>query len=173
VTVVAGAGAEPVSWRSHACTIALDWVDYNGHMNVAYYVLVFDRGTDWVLDRLGLDEAYRQRTGCSVFVAEAHVTYEREVMAGERVTVSSRILDFDGKRLILFHDMADAETGRRVATNEVLCLHVDLNYRRATAFPEPAARAIGDALALHRRLPRPAAAGRAIGIAARRPDSDG
>ena len=59
------------------------WIDYNGHMNVAYYVLMFDRATDALLDRLGLGAAYRRRTDHSLFVLESHVTYEREVKAGD------------------------------------------------------------------------------------------
>ena len=69
--------------------VSPDWVDYNGHMNVAYYVLIFDHATDAFLEKIGMNEAHREATGSSVFVAEAHITYDNEVMAGERVYVTS------------------------------------------------------------------------------------
>ena len=59
-----------------------EWVDYNGHMNVAYYVLIFDHATDATLDRLDVGEAYRRRAGCSVFVGEMHVIYRQELLEG-------------------------------------------------------------------------------------------
>lgn len=153
----------------HAETVRPEWVDYNGHMNVAYYVLVFDHATDAVLDFLDLGEAYRQRTSGSVFVGEAHVTYEQEVSAGDRLCVSSRILGFDGKRIILFHEMVRDGIDGLVATNEVLCLHVDLDTRRTAPIPPAAAERIERVVADHSALPRPSRAGRAIGLETRRP----
>lgn len=153
----------------HVETVRPEWVDYNGHMNVAYYVLVFDHATDAVMDFLDLGEAYRERTTGSVFVGEAHVTYEREVGAGDTLSVASRILGFDGKRLILYHEMhADGIEGL-VATNEVLCLHVDLETRRTAPIPAEAARRIERAVLEQSALPRPSRAGRAIGLDTRRP----
>lgn len=153
----------------HAETVRPEWVDYNGHMNVAYYVLVFDHATDAVLDFLDLGEAYRRRTRGSVFVGEAHVTYEQEVNAGDRLSVSSRILSFDGKRLILFHEMVGERTEGLVATNEVLCLHVDLDTRRTAPVPPAAAERIERVVSEHSAQPRPSRAGRAIGLDTRRP----
>lgn len=153
----------------HGESVRPEWVDYNGHMNVAYYVLVFDHATDAVLDFLDLGEAYRARTTGSVFVGEAHVTYEQEVGAGDRLAVSSRILGFDGKRMILFHEMRRDGTEDLVATNEVLCLHVDLQTRRSAPIPPEAAARIEQEVARHADLPRPSRAGRAIGLGSRRP----
>lgn len=153
----------------HAETVRPEWVDYNGHMNVAFYVLVFDHATDAVLDFLDLGEAYRRRTSGSVFVGEAHVTYEREAHEGDRLRVSSRILGFDGKRMILFHEMHGDRTEGLVATNEVLCLHVDLETRRTAPIPPEAAERIERVVSEHSALPRPSRAGRAIGLGMRRP----
>jgi acyl-CoA thioester hydrolase len=153
----------------HRETVRAEWVDYNGHMNVAFYVLIFDQATDIVLARVGLDATYRLAANASVFVAEAHVTYEEEVREGETVMVTSRILDFDGRRLILYHEMARESDGVLAASNEVLCLHVDLGARRTAAIPaEIAARIAADA-GRDAEKPRPARAGRAVGLAARRP----
>lgn len=156
-------------WRLHRETVRPEWVDYNGHMNVAYYVLIFDHATDAVLDDLDVGEAYRGRSGCSVFVAEAHVTYEREVREGQAVEVESRILGFDGKRLIVYHEMTSPDEDGLVASNEVLCLHVDLEARRTVPLPADAASRLAAAAEAHARLDPPLRAGRAISLSGRRP----
>ena len=85
--------------------VKADWIDYNGHMNVAYYVLVFDHSTDALLESLGLGEAYRQGENKSFFVVESHVTYENEVKKDDLLVVKSRLLGYDTKRLHIFHEM--------------------------------------------------------------------
>lgn len=157
------------SWKLHREIIRPEWVDYNGHMNVAYYVLVFDHATDAVLDHLDIGEDYRARSGCSVFVAEAHVTYERELHAGFALDVDSRIIGFDGKRLIIYHELNCAEAGGLAATNEVLCLHVDLATRRTVPFADEAIARLAAAAGAHGRAGRPARAGRAISLTVGRP----
>lgn len=157
-------------WRLHGEPVRAEWIDYNGHMNVAYYVLVFDHATDATLDRLGLGAAYRAASGCSLFVVEAHVTYEREVVAGDRLDVDSRILDFDGKRMILYHEMRCPRFAGLVASNEVLCLNVDLATRRTAPLPPEQSAGVARAQAEHRGLPRPSRAGRAVGLTRRRPE---
>ncbi len=67
----------------HHETVRPEWIDYNGHMNVAYYVLAFDLATDSFFDFLGLDEAYRETSGNSTFAVEAHITYQRELAEGD------------------------------------------------------------------------------------------
>lgn len=155
-------------WASHAEVVRPEWIDYNGHMNVAYYVLVFDHATDAALDHLGIGEVYRKATKSSVFVGEMHVTYEREVRAGEPIRVASRILAFDNKRLIVFHEMRNNQEDL-VATNEVLCLHVDLASRRTAPLPARVAERIERIAVRHARLSRPSRTGRAIGLDVRRP----
>ncbi len=112
-----------------------EWVDYNGHMNVAYYVLIFDHATDAALDRLDVGEAYRRRAGCSVFVGEMHVNYRQEVVEGDALTVGTRLLATDERRLVLFHEMTCSRFPKPVASNEVLCVHVDLATRRPAPWP--------------------------------------
>lgn len=164
------ATADAAPLRLHAERVRPEWVDYNGHMNVAYYVLVFDYATDAALDHMDIGTAYRDATGCSVFVAEMHVTYEDEALEGEGLTVESRLAGFDGKRIILFHEMRNAR-GAVIASNEVLCLHVDLDTRRTAPLPAAAAARVGALAQAHAALPAPAQAGRAIGLTARRPRS--
>lgn len=155
----------------HQEIVRPEWVDYNGHMNVAYYVLVFDHATDAVLDHVALGADYRAASGCSVFVAEAHVTYDQEVNAGDRLRIISRIIGVEGKKFILFHEMYRQGDGELVATNEVLCLHVDLAQRRSAPLPAAASARLQHVAADHARLPRPTRVGRAIALSAGRPGS--
>jgi len=148
----------------YRAAVQADWIDFNGHMNVAYYVLVFDRATDVLLDHLGLGVAYRQRTNHTVYVLEAHLTYEREVKDGDRLRVTSQLVDADAKRLHFFHAMYHADEGYLVATNELLTLHVDLAGPRSVPFAADRQNAVDRLLAEHRSLQRPAQLGRVIGI---------
>src|SRR5689334_23702602 len=89
----------------HTEEVLPEWVDYNGHMNVAWYVLAFDHATDALLDWLGLGRAYAESENRSVFVLETHVTYEREVTAGDTLRFRTRLIDHDARRLHVFHEM--------------------------------------------------------------------
>ena len=107
-------------------------------MNLAYYVLVFDGGTDAWLDLAGIGASYRESTGCSVFAVETHTLYREEVRLGAPLQVRTRLVASDGKRLHLMHEMLSADT--EVALQEVMFLHVDLGSRRSAPMaPAPAA----------------------------------
>ncbi len=147
----------------HHETVQPEWIDYNGHMNVAYYVLVFDHATDAALDALGLGEAYRKDSGCSVFVGDMHVTYRQEVGGGDALVVTTRALAHDDKRLILFHEMRCAGTpDGLVASNEVLCVHVDLATRRSAPWPPAGISALERAVAADGLRSAPLLAGRSV-----------
>ncbi len=153
----------------HEEPVRAAWIDYNGHMNVAYYVLVFDHATDAFLERVGLDDAHREATGGSVFVVETHVTYVNEVHEGQRLAITTQVLGADDKRLRLFHRMVEAESGTLAATNEVMILHVDLNVRRVTPWPDAARWALMAQADAHAALDIPPEAGRGIAMPANRP----
>jgi len=148
----------------HRETVHPDWVDYNGHMNVAYYVLVFDHATDTFLDEIGLDTAHREATGNSVFVAEAHVTYEKEVMDGDKLRITTQVLDVDAKRMHIFHRMHANGSDEVVATNELMILGVNLASRRVAPMADLVAANLSAMQNAHAALPHPYQAGRAIGI---------
>jgi acyl-CoA thioester hydrolase len=141
----------------HCERVRADWVDYNGHMNVAYYVLIFDHATDAVLDVLDLGASYRARSGCSVFVGEMHVRYRRELLEADEVTVASRLATADERRLVLLHEMTCERAGGIAAVNEVLCVHVDLGTRRGAAWPDGVAARLRDLAAGEPRRPGPPA----------------
>lgn len=149
--------------QDHTETVIEEWADYNGHMNVAFYVLIFDHGTDAFLEHVGMDEKLRETTGSSVFVAEAHVTYGNEVMVGEQVRIQSTVLGFDEKRLHLFHQMFKAD-GNLAATNELMILHVNLNTRKVCAFPDHVLNKISAIAKLDATKPIPAQVGRQISV---------
>ena len=146
----------------HRETVRPEWIDYNGHMNVAWYTLVFDHGTDAMLDALGLGAAYASAAGASLFVAEAHILYRRELALGAPLLVRTQLLGWDAKRLHLFHWLIDESDGAVAAMQEQMLLHVDLTTRRTATFPEAARGALAEMMAAHELLPRPAEAGRAV-----------
>ena len=86
-------------------SVSPDWNDYNGHMNVGFYGVAFDKATDALLDLLGLGEAYRHASDASMFIVEAHMTYDREVSVGDPLRFETQVLDADEKRLHMFHAM--------------------------------------------------------------------
>ena len=141
-----------------------DWIDYNGHMNVGYYAVAFDLATEAVCAHLGIAEAYRRQADASMFVVEAHLTYDREVLEAAPLAFRTRLVDHDAKRLHLLHRMFHAEAGYLAATNELMCLHVDLRGRRAAPFPETAMARVRELGDRHARLGPTDGVGRAIAI---------
>lgn len=161
---IASPGARAAPLALHRESVLPSWIDYNGHMNLAYYVLAFDHATDAMFDYLDLGIAYRDRTRNSMFALEAHVTYDRELKLGDDLRVTTQILDCDAKRIHYFHRMHHATEGYQAATNELISMHIDFATRRSTPMPaEQRARAEAVAAA-HAALPRPTEVGRTIGI---------
>ena len=144
-----------------------DWIDYNGHMNLAYYTVLFDQATDLLFDELDLGLAYRQTRKLGTFVAETHNLYEHELLVGAQVRVATQIVGFDDKRLHLGHEMFALDGGHRCATQELMFLHVDLEARRVSPFPPDLHRRIAAAAAAHAGLPRPSWTGRRVAMPAR------
>jgi acyl-CoA thioester hydrolase len=142
-----------------------EWIDSNGHMNLAYYVVVFDLGTDLLYDALGIGNAYREATGNSCFTAETHTLYEQEVKAGEPLRVATTLLGADAKRLHYFHEMFHGVEGHRVAAQELLALHIDMRVRRVAPFPKDRVAVIGAALRMREGQPQPKGVGRRIALA--------
>jgi acyl-CoA thioester hydrolase len=114
-----------------------EWIDYNGHMNEAYYILVFGFTTDAFLDWIGMDGAYRQRTRTSLYTVEGHIAYLQEVPLGTNLNMATTLAAADAKRVHLFHEMVRESDGATLATYELLALHVDQAGPRVTAMPAP------------------------------------
>jgi acyl-CoA thioester hydrolase len=140
------------------------WIDYNGHLNMAYYNVLFDRAVDEVHELLGCGPTYLEQSRHSTFTAEAHVRYLRELRAGDPVRVTFHLLDFDAKRMHYFEQLFHAEEGWLSATSENMVLHVDVEARKTAAFPDDIAARLARMQAAHAHLPMPDGAGRRIAM---------
>jgi acyl-CoA thioester hydrolase len=145
-------------------TVESAWIDYNGHMNMAYYNLAFDRALDYVYDLLGIGAEYLRSCGASCFTAEIHVSYLQELLEGDPIRVTFQLLDWDTKCLHFFQHMYHGKNGYLAATSEQLALHTDMTTRRTAAFPETVQLRLAELMAAQSALPRPNQAGRTIGI---------
>ena len=147
-----------------------EWIDYNGHMNLAYYTLLFDQATDLLFDELGLGLDYRRARRLGTFVAETHNLYERELLVGAQVRVATQIIAIDEKRMHIGHEMFALDgphASRRAATQELMFLHVDLAARRVCPFPPDMYERVSQAATAHAGLPHPAWSGRRIAMPGR------
>ncbi|MAY62331.1 MAG: thioesterase [Rhizobiales bacterium] len=144
-------------------TLEPDWMDYNGHLNMAYYNVLFDRAVDHFLDDLGCGEAYRKSENRSFFTAEVHVCYVRELKAGSTVRATIRVVDVDAKCIHVFEELYH-EDGWLAATSEALLLHIDMTGPKVTAMPEALVARFGEIAASHTELPADERIGRSIGI---------
>lgn len=140
------------------------WVDYNGHLNQAYYGVIFDRAIDSALSPVGLGPEYIAQRNCSYMTVESHTCFVREVLRTDKVRVVTRILEVDDKRLHSYSELRHAHEGWLAATVECMFLHIDMAVRRTAPWP-PDLRAALDALeARTGDEPWPERAGRRIGI---------
>jgi len=142
------------------------WIDYNGHMNVAYYLLAFDRATDLFFDFIGLDAAQRAESNGTTFADEIHLQYHREMMEAAPLKITTQLLAYDSKRLRFFHRMYHEDEGYLAATAESLSLYIDLKVRRVGRLPAPVAARLAAVLEAHKGLGLPAETGRAIAVPA-------
>ncbi len=123
--------------------IAPEWIDYNGHLRDAYYSLIFSLATDALMDRVGLDDAYRTRTRCTLYTLEMHIHFLHEVMKTDVVDVSVRILGTDRKRIHAALDLRCARYPDPVATAELMLLHVHQGDEpKAQTFPPEVTEAL-------------------------------
>jgi acyl-CoA thioester hydrolase len=138
------------------------WIDYNGHLNMAYYNVLFDRAVDETYEMLGIGLDYLKRTNHSTFTAEVHVRYLREIHEGDPVRVEFQLLDYDPKRIYYFETLKHAEHGWLSATSENMTLHVDMGTKKVAPFPASVLDRLAAMKAAHAHLPRPDGAGRSI-----------
>ena len=116
--------------------IKKDWTDYNEHMNMAYYVLIFDIAWEVILEKFKMGEHSAKTTKKSTMVVETHTTYNNEVKEGDEVNVSLAYFDYDSKRLHYKLEMYDKAKDILSATTEVLALYIDLNQRKVAEFED-------------------------------------
>ncbi|MEU8486655.1 thioesterase family protein [Streptomyces sp. NPDC048641] len=125
-------------------TVRAEWIDYNGHMSEAFYVLVFGHATDALMIETGLHSGYRESTGCSLYTVESHLRYLRDVPEGAALAVRTRVLGAAAKKARFTHELyvvtapgaEPAVDAQPVATTELLAVHVDQKAGRAAPFPD-------------------------------------
>ncbi len=144
------------------------WIDYNGHLNMAYYNVLFDRAVDETYEVLGIGLDYLKHTKHSTFTAEVHVRYLREIREGDPVRVEFQLLDHDSKRIHYFETLKHAEEGWVSATSENMTLHVDMEAKKVAPFPQNVLARLAAMKAAHAHLPVPDGVGRRIAMPQKR-----
>jgi acyl-CoA thioester hydrolase len=161
---------EPVFFApfvSSAMAVEPGWIDYNGHLNMAYYNVLIDRSVDEAFALVGLGPDYAKLRGGSFFTAECHVRYLRELQAGGTVRTTIRLVDYDEKRIHFFAELYHAHEGWMSATSEQLALHIDMKSKKVAPFPDDVLDRLAAMKAAHAALPAPDGIGRKIGMAKR------
>jgi carnitine 3-dehydrogenase len=143
--------------------VPADWVDYNGHVHESRYLQLFADANDALLAEIGVDADYLAGGG-SYFTVETHLSHLRQLEAGDRVGVTTQVLDSDEKRLHVFHVLLRDGDEDPVATAEQMLLHVDTASGRAAPAREPVRSRVAELTQRHGSLPRPERAGRSIGV---------
>ena len=141
-----------------------EWIDYNGHLNMAYYNVLFDQAVDDAFHLLGMGKDYVKSRNASFFTAEVHVCYVRELEAGMPVVASLQLLDFDEKRAHFYQELRHADEGWLSATSEQMSLHVDMTARKVSPWPDDILENLKSLANAHAGLARPERAGRSIAI---------
>jgi acyl-CoA thioester hydrolase len=158
----------PALFDAYRNVVRPEWIDYNDHFNMGFYLVVFDLATDAWLDHIGLGEADKKRDGVTTFTLEAHVNYLRELRSGDPLRFTTQLLGFDEKRIHYVHQMFHEGEGTLAATNELMSLHVSDASRRAAPMAPAVQQRLGEILDAHRRIAPPDTVGRSIGLHARR-----
>lgn len=149
---------------SSTMRVEAGWIDFNGHLNMAYYNVLFDRAADEAFGLVGLGPTYMEARGCSFFLAETHVLYKRELTADTPVRITVHLLDYDDKRVHFYMEMRHAREGWLSATSENLSLHVDMTTRKTAPFPPDLIASLAMMKSAHARLPQPEHAGRRVAM---------
>ncbi|GLK86985.1 thioesterase family protein [Pseudomonas turukhanskensis] len=150
--------------RIYQTRVSADWVDYNGHLRDAYYLLIFSQAVDTLMDQIGLDAAGRAASGHSLFTLEAHINYLHEVKQDEPVDVRLHILGHDRKRLHLYLSLHREGREEAVAVSEQMLLHVDMSGPKSAPFSATTAARIAGLVKAQGELPKPEYAGRVMAL---------
>ncbi|MDH1339627.1 thioesterase family protein [Ectopseudomonas oleovorans] len=149
---------------TYRTTISPDWVDYNGHLRDAFYLLIFSHATDALMDVLGLDEVGRTRTGHTLYTLECHLNFLAEVKAGEPVEVRTQLLAHDAKRLHIHHSLHRQGEDASLAQSEQMLMNIDSTLGRAALFEAEVAARVSALATSHQGLPVPTCMGRVIAL---------
>lgn len=150
--------------RLFASPVLSDWIDYNGHMNDAYYVVAFSKAIDAFMLHIGLDETFRSKHCVSIYTLQSMVTYLQEVGESEPILIKGQLLESDNKKLRLFMTMYHEESNDVLATMETLLLHMDMENHKAAPFLPDTQAQVARLQESHNQLVTPSNAGKAIAM---------
>lgn len=154
----------PTPFEAARVTVKPEWIDHNGHMNVAYYLLAFDESIGELFEYFGLTDDYRRTHQITTFVGDFHIHYVRELMEGDPIRITHQLVDCDPKRMHLCQSMYHADDGYLAAQSELVSLHVDALARRVAPMGDALYARIDAVRAAHAQLPEPTNRGRRIGM---------
>jgi acyl-CoA thioester hydrolase len=154
----------PAPHKSKVMSIEPQWIDYNGHFNMAYYNVLFDRAADDMFELVGFGPAYVKTTSFSYFTLETHTSYFRELAPTDTVIVETQFLDNDHKRVHYVQQMKHASDGWISCVLEVMVSHVDLAAKKTANFPAEMLATITAITEAHKSLPIPSQVGHKIAI---------
>ena len=154
----------PAPFLSSVMQIEPQWIDYNGHLNMAYYNVMMDRAIDELWLQLGIGPGYLRERQRSTFTAECHVRYLREIHLGDPVQISVFLLGADEKRLHTFEELRHATEGWLSATSENMTIHIDMTARKTAPFPPDIRARIDAVMQTHASVARPEGTGRKVSM---------
>src|SRR3982074_3329823 len=164
ITTGADTLLRPAPYLASVMQIEPQWIDYNGHLNMAYYNVMFDRAIDELWLRLGIGPGYMKERKGATLTAECHVRYLREIHLGDPVQVSILLVGADAKRLHTFQELRHASEGWLSATSENMTIHIDMTARKTAAFPPDIGARIEALANAHSTIARPEGIGRKIAM---------
>ena len=142
-----------------------EWLDANGHMNVAHYVSAYDDGSCPMFDDFGLGWDYTLAGVASMFMVSSSIDFRRELMVGDPLEMTTLLLGYDRRRIHIYQELYHREQRYVSAQAEFVFVHIDFVTRRSSVLPEASQLRLAEIQAEHARVPRPAFVGRAIGLA--------
>lgn len=154
----------PSALTTYQTPILAEWVDYNGHLRDAFYLLIFSFASDALMDQLGLDEAGRARTGHTLYTLECHLNFLDEVKLGETVEVHTQVLAHDHKRLHIHHSLHRLGVADALAESEQMLMNIDVSTSRSAIFDAQVMQQVHMLSAAHCTLAIPACVGRTLGL---------
>ncbi|MEL7133551.1 MAG: thioesterase family protein [Pseudomonadota bacterium] len=150
-------------FQSTVMTVKPEWIDFNGHLNMAYYAVLFDMGADQMFEHFGFGPDYQARTGNTTYAAEFHVRYVRELHLNDPVIVKYHLVDHDEKRLHSFQEIRHTD-GWLAATGETMTLHVDQSGPCVAPMPDDVLGRVAEVGRAHATLAKPEAVHARIGL---------
>lgn len=149
--------------------VAPEWIDFNGHFNAGYYMVVFDTAVGAWMDFIGLTDEHRVEHQVTTFSVEGHITYERELDESAPIEIRTQLLGWGAKKIHCIQFMHHATEGWLASTNELMSLHISTETRRSAVMAPEIQKRLTEIEAAHCKLPIPPQVGRVIGVQSTRP----